>query len=110
MGYGIDAFGYLAGPVCQDESFLVNRRPFRGNAMQVPPLGKEFPTYGMGRYNNLGTLIDAQEVLQASGMVAMSVGDKHIVHCAEVDIHLLGITDKDITGPGIQQDPVPFCL
>lgn len=42
MGYGIDALSYLAGLVCKDEPVLVNPRPLRSYAMQIPPLGKEF--------------------------------------------------------------------
>lgn len=30
-------------------------------------------------------------------MIAVSVRDKHVVYRAEVNAHLLGISDKDIT-------------
>lgn len=39
-------------------------------------------------------------------MVAMAVGDKHIVHSAEINAHLPGITDKQVAGSRIEQDAV----
>ena len=55
-------------------------------------------------------VINLHEMLQASCMVAVAVRDKYIVHHAEVDVHLRGIADKDVTGSCIQQNAMLLCL
>ena len=43
-------------------------------------------------------------------MVAVSMRNENIVNATEVYPQFLSIADKNITGPSIQQDPVPVCL
>ena len=84
MGYRIDAVGYFTGMLYQDESWVAYLRPLRSNAMQMTSFGEELATQGIGRDDDFCLLVDGHEMLQASGMVAMSVRDEHIVNLAEV--------------------------
>ena len=43
-------------------------------------------------------------------MVAMAVGNEHIVNGAEIDTHPLGITDQDVAGSRIKQDAMTLRL
>ena len=78
--------------------------------MEIAAFRKEFPADGMRRHNDFCFIVNLHEMLQSSSMVAMSVGDKHIVHRTEVDTHLLGITDKDIACSCVHQNPMMVCF
>ena len=62
MGNHMDIFFYLTGLVYQDKSVFVYLRPLRGNAMQIPSLGKELTAYGIRRNNDLSLSIMLQEI------------------------------------------------
>jgi hypothetical protein len=96
--------------VYQTDSVMEMHRPLRRDTVQIASLGEEFAADGIGRYNDFSTLIDAKEVLQPSCMVAVAVRDKYIVNSTEVDAHILGIADKDITGSSIKQNAMLLCL
>ena len=71
--------------------------------MQGQALGEELSAHRMGRHNDLRLVVDGHEVLQASGMVAMAVGDKHIVHRAEVYTQSLRIMNEHVAASCIEQ-------
>ena len=64
----------------------------------------------MRRHDDYRMVVDGHEMLQTSGMVAMTVGDEHIVDRLEVNAHLFGISDERIAGSRIEQDAVCVCL
>ena len=106
VGDDVEAIGDLAGVVDHQKTVSFLRGPLCGDTVEIAALGEKLSADGMWRDDDLGALVDAYEMLESPGMVAMSVRDKHIVHRAEVDAHLLGIADKDVAGTGVEQDAV----
>ena len=106
MSYYMDILCNGAGLIYQDESAIVNLRPLRSNTMKIPSLGKELTTHCIGRDEYLELSITFNKILQASCMVAVAMRDKYIVHRTEVNTHLLGIADKDITCSCVQQEVI----
>ena len=49
MGNYMETFCHFTGLVYQDKSVFVYLRPFRSNAMQIPPFGKEMTVHSIGR-------------------------------------------------------------
>ena len=110
MGHHMDAVSYFAGLVYQDESVIVDLRPLRSNAVQIPPFGKECAAYGIGRDDNFSLLIILQEIAQAACMVTMAVGNENIVHINEVYAQQLCISDKHVACSSIKQNLVSLRL
>ena len=106
MGNHMETICYFTGLVYQNEPVIVYLRPFRSNAMQIPPLGKELTAHGIRRDDDLSLLILLQEVPQASCMIAMPMRNENIVHIAEIDAQLLCISEKHITRSRIKQNLV----
>ena len=88
--------GYL-GPLCRD-------------AMQRQTLGEKPATEGTWRDNDLSAVVDGHEMAQASRMVAMAMGDEHVVNLAEINAQCPCVLDEDIGGTSIEQDAVPVRL
>jgi hypothetical protein len=96
--------------VYQDESLIVYLRPLRRNAMQIASFGKEMTVHGIGRDDNLCTFIDTQEMLQASGMIAMTVGNENIINIDEVYTQQLCVSNKHVTRSSVKQYLVLLCF
>ena len=78
--------------------------------MQRKTLGEKLSTHGMGRHDDLRMVVDDHEMLQTSGVVAMAVGDKHIVNGTEVYSQSLCVTYKHAAGSRVEQDAVTLRL
>ena len=74
--------------------------------MQGQTLGEKLSAHRMGGHDDLRLVINGHEMLQATCMVAMAVGDKHIVHRTEVYPQSLCISYKHIAGSRVKQDSV----
>jgi len=76
--------------------------------MQMAALGKVFSAEGIWRDYDFGRPVHLHEITQTSGMVTVSVRDKHIVNCAEIYAQPFCITDKQIAGSCVEQDSMLF--
>ena len=78
--YDIDVIANALIMINRQQSLLWNLRPFGGNAVQIAALRKELTFDGIRRDNDFCLLVDFQEMLKSSCMIAMTVRDKHIVN------------------------------
>ena len=99
---------YLTTFTDRHQSVIWYHWPFCRDAMQITSLREIFPADGLWRDNDLGCLVNVHEVTQATCMVTMTMGDKHVVNSAEVNAQSLCIAYKHVACPCIKQDFIPF--
>lgn len=104
--YHIDAFGYFSTSIDDRKTLTGNHWPLSCDAVQGQTFGEKSSAHGMRGHNDFCMIVDGHEMFQTSGMVAVAVGDKHIVNGAEVDSHLLGIPNQQVAGSRVKQDTV----
>ncbi len=110
MGNHMETFCDFTGMIYQNKSLIVYLRPLRSNTMQISSFGKELSAHGIGRDDNLCTFIDTQEMLQASGMIAMTVGNENIINIDEVYTQQLCVSNKHVTRSSVKQYLVLLCF
>ena len=58
----------------------------------------------------MGLIVDADEMLQSSCMVAMPMRDEDIINSTKVYAHSLCIADEHVAGSRVEQDAMVRCL
>ena len=109
LGYvchDVDVVADASAVFHRQQSLRWHLRPRCRDAVQALSPGVELSFEGIGRDDDFCLVVHLHEMLQSSRMVAVSVGDEHVVHRAEIDARSLRITDKDITCSCVKQNPM----
>ena len=104
MCHNMDAIGDLTGVVHHDEPLPYFLRPHRGDAVHAISHGIELPVDCLRGNDDFRFFVEFQEMAQSSRMVAVTMGDKDVIHRPEVNAHPLRVQDEHITGSGVKQD------
>ena len=102
--YRIESIGYFSTLIDSLKTLTGNLGPLCRDAMQGQAFREKLSAHGVGRHDDLGMSVDGHEMFQTSGMVTMAMGDKHIVHRAEVNPQSLRIMNEYVAGSCIEQD------